>query len=168
MNFRPRPGLTLAVAAAALAGTAPMSPPAAADDEPLVEHCYTQALTPEQVEAGEVSQIDCYQVPADEPFAAMRSTVVWAIVYDIDPSTGSAMMISSPTGVTSCSGGSVVFGVGNPWDNIISSTEIIACGSAKHWANANYTGSNQLKTGSGILHYITGAMNNATSSIQYA
>lgn len=167
MNFRPRPGLTLAVAAA-LAGTAPLSTPAAAEDEPLVERCYTQALTPEQVEAGEVSQIDCYEVPADEPFTAMRGTVVYAIVYDIDPTVGSALTINSPAGVTTCTGGQVVFGTGNTWDNIISSTELIACGNTKHWQWSNFTGSNQYKTGSGIVHYITGTMNNATSSIQYA
>ena len=167
MNLRPRPGLTLAVAAA-LAGTAPLSTPAAAD-EPLVEHCYTVALTDEEVAAGAVSEIDCYEVPADSPTEspmARGTTITFAIVYDTDAS-GSFLAVSSPAGVITCTGGTVVFGTGNTWDNRISATDLVACGSAKHWSNDNFTGSNQLVTGAGF-QTITGTMNNATSSIAYA
>ena len=104
MIARPRPGLTLAVAAAALAGTTPMAPPAVADDEPLVEHCYTIALTDEQVANGEVSEIDCFWVLPDEPPMQMRGTITYAIVYDTDQ-FGSFLFVNSPPGATTCTGG---------------------------------------------------------------
>ena len=166
MNHRPRPGLTLAVAAAALAGTTPLSPPAAADDEPLVEHCYTMALTDEEVADGAVSEIDCYLVSADEPPMARRGTVIFATVYDTTE-YGSLLFVSSPPGVMTCTGGSIVFGTGHPWDNRISGTELGACGSAKHWQWSNFTGSFQLVDTAGYTP-ITGTMNNATSSIEFS
>jgi hypothetical protein len=169
MNHRPHPGIALAVAAALVGTAAPMSPlssPAAAD-EPLVEHCYTVALTDEEVEAGAVSEIDCYEAPADEPPLAMRSTILFAIVYDTDQ-LGSRLYVTSPSGVTTCTGGTTVFGTGNPWDNRISSTELWACGSAKHYASVNFNGTpNQLVAGAGYTP-MTGTMNNATSSIEYS
>jgi hypothetical protein len=163
MSHRPRPGLTLAVAAT-LAGTAPVSTPAAAD-EPLVERCYTVALTDEEVAAGAVSEIDCYEVPADEPPMALRGGVTYAIAYDTDPSGPVSMWISSPSGVTTCAGYNVAFGAGHFWDNRISSIDLVACGAAKHWQWSNFTGSNQLVMGAG-LHSITGTMNNNTSALQ--
>ncbi|HEX8779875.1 MAG TPA: hypothetical protein VF728_01725 [Nocardioides sp.] len=166
MTARPRPGLTLAVAAAALAGTTPLAPLAAADDEPLVEHCYTTALTAEQVAAGEVSEIDCEWVSPDEPPMQMRSGITYAIVYDTDQS-GSLLGINSPSGVTTCTGGSAVFGTGSAWDNRIGSTELLACGAAKHWQWSNFSGNNQLVMGAGYTP-MNGTMNNATSSIDYA
>ena len=166
MNFRPRPGLTLAVAAA-LAGTAPLTtPPAAADDQPLIERCYTQALTEEETAAGAVSEIDCYQVPVDEPAMAMRGTITFAVLYDTD-GTGGELWVTSPAGVTSCTGRTTVFGTGHAWDNRVDATDLWSCGSAKHWQWSNFTGANQLVTGSGYTA-ITGTMNDATSSIEWA
>jgi hypothetical protein len=169
MKHRPHPGLTLALAAT-LAGTAApistLSSPAAADDEPLVDHCYTQALTPEEVEDGAVSEIDCYQAPADEPPLAMRSSILFAIVYDTDQ-LGSRLYVGSPPGVTTCAGGSTVFGTGHAWDNRISSTELMVCGNAKHYAAANLSGTHQLVMGPGYTP-MGGTMNNATSSIEYS
>lgn len=167
MNFRPHPGLSLALATAtAIAGTAPLSAPAAADGaEDTVQHCYSQVLTPEQVAAGEESQFDCYEVPEGTPFevVAGRGTVVLAIVYDVSNTMGDATMFSG----ASCTGGSVVIGATSGWDNRISATTLF-CGSAKHWDTNNFSGThNQLKTGLGY-HTITGTMNNATSSIEYA
>ena len=166
MTVRPRPGVTLAVAAAALAGTTPMSAPTVADDEPLVEHCYTTALTDEQVADGEVSEIDCSWVSPDEPPMQMRGTILFATVYDTDQS-GSFLFVSSQAGVTTCTGGNVVFGTGNAWDNRIGSTELLACGSAKHHQWSNFTGNNQLVTGHAWTA-MNSTMNNATSSIAYS
>ncbi len=173
MNLRPYPGLTVALATA-LASTAPM--PAAADDtdEPMVEHCYTVALTDEEVEAGMVSELDCYEVPAGTPMElpqARLTTITFAIVYDGVNGTGSAVGISSPTGVTTCtSGGSVVFGTGHAWDNRVTSTELLACGSGKHYMSDNFTGTSttyQTITGCCVQN-LNATLNNQTSSIQYA
>lgn len=167
MNLRPHPALTLALATA-LAGTHPI--PAAADDDtdvPMVQHCYTEALTDEEVAAGAVSVLDCYDVPEGTPMEipyARLTTIVFSIVYDVDDTTGSATMITG----TSCTGGNVVFGSGDPWDNRISAIKLVSCGAGKHWSNDNFTGSSQLKTGTGTVQYITGTMNNQTSSIEYA
>lgn len=166
MNLRPYPGLTVALATA-LVGTAPL--PVAAD-EPMVEHCYTVALTDEEVEAGAVSELDCYEVPAGTPMElpqARSTTIIFAIAYEGALGSGSAVAINSAPGVLTCTGGSVVFGTGHTWDNVISSTELISCGSGKHWAAANFTGANQLITGCCVQNLNT-TMNNATSSIQYA
>jgi hypothetical protein len=165
MIARPRPGLTLAVAAAALAGTTPLAPPAVADDEPLVEHCYTAALTDEQVAAGEVSEIDCFWVSPDEPPMAMRSSVIYAIVYDTDQFS-SLLFVTSQPGSTTCTGGNSVF-TGTTWDNRIGSTELGVCGAAKHHQWSNFTGNNQLVTGP-FWTAMNATMNNATSSIAYS
>jgi hypothetical protein len=165
MIVRPRPGLTLAVAAAALAGTTPLASPAVADDE-LVEHCYTTALTDEQVADGEVSEIDCSWVSPDEPLVQNRGGITYAVVYDTTE-YGSLLGINSPAGVTTCTGGSTVFGTGNAWDNRISSTELWACGAAKHHQWSNFTGNNQFVNTSGVVA-MNSTMNNATSSIEYS
>lgn len=162
MTVRPRPGMSLAVAAA-LAGTTPVAPPAAADDEPLVEHCYTQALTPEEAAAGAVSEIDCYEVSADEPPMALRGTVTWAVAYDNANGSGDEFWIFGP----SCTGGAIVFGTGHVFDNRISSIDLVACGAAKNWQWSNFSGSHQLVLGIGLTA-MTGTMNNATSSIEFA
>ncbi len=165
MIVRPRPGLTLAVAAAAITAGTPIAPAAIADDEPLVEHCYTTALTPEQVADGEVSEIDCSWVSPDEPLMANRGGVTYAIVYDTDWA-GSLLGVNSPPGVTTCTGGTAVF-PGTGWDNRISSTELLHCGAAKHHQWYNFTGNNQLVMGAGYTPMTT-TMDNATSSITYA
>ena len=165
MPVRPHPGLTLAVAAA-LAGTTPFAPPAAADDEPLVERCYTTALTDEQVADGEVSEIDCEWVSPDEPPMQNRGGITYAIVYDTDRG-GALLFVGSPAGVTTCTGGNAVFGTGSPWDNRIGSTELLACGAAKHHQWSNFTGNNQLVTGP-FWTPMTTTMDNSTSSIQYS
>ena len=163
MTARPRPGLTLAVAAAAL--TTPIAPPVAAADEPLVEHCYTTALTDEQVAAGDESEIDCFWVSPDEPPMQMRSGITFAIVYDTNQG-GALLFVNSPAGVTSCTGGNAVF-TGTGWDNRISSTELAVCGAAKHHQWSNFTGNNQLVTGP-FYTVMTSTMDNATSSIAYS
>jgi hypothetical protein len=167
MTVRPRPGLSLAVAAAALAGTTPLSPPVVADDEPLVERCYTVALTDEQVADGEVSEIDCYWVSPDEPPMQMRGSIIYATIYDTDQ-FGSYLMVGSPPGSTTCTGGNAVFGTGHLWDNRISSTELGVCGAAKHHQWSNFTGNNQLVMGAGSFTWMNATMNNATSSITYS
>ena len=166
MTVRPLPGLTLAVAAAALAGTTPLALPASADDEPLVERCWTTALTDEQVADGEVSEIDCEWVAPDEPPMEMRSGITYAVVYDTDQ-FGSFLYVYSPPGATSCTGGSAVFGSGSAWDNRISSTQLLACGAAKHHKFSNFTGANQLVMGAGYTP-MNSTMDNDTSSITYS
>lgn len=168
MTARPHPGLTLAVAAA-LAGATPLAAPApaSADDEPLVEHCYTTALTDEQVADGEVSEVDCYWAsPDDPPMQRRGGGITYAIVYDTTQ-YGSFLFVNSPAGATTCTGGSTVFSAGHPWDNRISSTELLACGAAKHHQWSNFTGNNQLVVGAGYTT-MSSTMNNATSSITYA
>jgi hypothetical protein len=166
MNLRPYPGLTVALATA-LAGTTPL--PAVADDsdEPMVEHCYIQAISAEEAAAGEVSEIDCYQVPAGTPIEApaARGNITFAYIYDVSDTFGDVGIVNGP----SCTGGSAVFGTGNGWDNRISATRLVSCGSAKHWASSAFTGSYQLVTGlPGSYHTMNATMNNATSSIEYA
>lgn len=161
MSIRPHPTVALALATA-LAGAAPGSVGAVAAEEVVAEHCYTEALTAEEVEAGAYSEIVCY--PADEePPAARRMAVSFATVYTGANGSGTPLTI----GGASCTGGAANFAPGSAWDNVISSTDLLACGNAKHWSGNGFTGSNQLVSGGGI-HNMNGTLNNATSSIQYA
>ena len=165
MNIRPYPGLTVALATA-LTGTVPL--PAVADDidEPMIEHCYIQAITEEDAAAGLMSEIDCYQVSADTPLEApaARGTVVLAYIYDVSDTFGDVGVVSG----AGC-GSTAVFGTGSTWDNRISATRLVSCGSAKHWTASNFTGSNQFVTGlPSSYHTMNATLNNATSSIQYA
>jgi hypothetical protein len=141
--------------AGAAAGTAPL--PVGADEDPI-EYCYTWALTIEEAEAGATSVVDCYEEPL-----AMRLSQVMAIIYE-DPGLGGT---STTVLGTSCTGHTVTFGTGHPWDNRISSTDLQACGNAKHYVNSNFTGSNQLMTNGGAVN-MNGTLDNQTSSIEYA
>lgn len=158
MSPRPHPAYALALASA-LVGTTPVA--AGAGDPELVERCFTEALTAEEVEDGVVSDIDCYEVPADAPLA--RGAMYLAVQYDISSSTGADLWVTG----SSCTGASINFGTGHAWDNRISAMELLACGNAKHYTGANLTGNSQLKSGL-TYHTFTGAWNNVTSSIEYA
>lgn len=160
MSPRPRPAFALALATA-LAGTAPL--PAAADDpEDLVERCYTQALTREEVLDGERSVVECVEVPVGTPLARRGSFNI-AKIFDSTDGTGTFVYVEG----TGCTGASAAFGTGNTWNNRIGSTELLACGNAKHYDNANFTGDNILISGTGAVQGM-GTMNNRTSSIEYA
>ena len=128
MSPRPRPAFTLALATAiagAGTGTAPL-PVGADEPEEPIEYCYTEALTMEEVEAGAVSVVDCY----DEPLA-QRFVINLAVIYD---GTGLSGSNTTVTG-SSCNGAFVNFGAGHPWDNRIGSTDLLACGYAKHYVS---------------------------------
>jgi len=160
MSPRPRPAFALALATAiagAGAGTAPL-PVGADEPEEPTEYCYTEALTLEEVEAGVESVVDCYEEPL-----ALRFSLSLALIYD---GTGLTSSSTTVTGTT-CNGAFVNFGVGHPWDNRVSSTDLLACGYAKHYVDTGLSGQNQLMTNGGTVD-MNGTLNNQTSSIEYA
>jgi hypothetical protein len=160
---RPRPTLALALAtASALAAPTP-GPAVAGAEEPVAEHCHTWALSPEEVAAGEYSEVFCYPV-GEEPPARRSADIALATVYTATGGLGTPMTVWR----ASCTGGSIAFAPGSAWDNVISSTELLACGNAKHWENSNNTGANQLVSTTGSPVNMVAGMDNRTSSIQYA
>lgn len=160
MTFRHRPALALALATAAVT-TAPT--PAVADEptEPEAQHCFTEALTAEEVEDGVLSEIECFD--ASEAPAGRGSLPTLAIIYDVSYLTGDFLTVSG----SSCTGAYLNLTASDPWNNRASATTLDTCGNAKHFTGANFTGTNELKQGKGY-HTFTGAMNNSISSIEYA
>jgi hypothetical protein len=159
MNPRPRPAFALALATA-MVGATPI--PLAADepDEPF-EHCYTEALTLEEAQQGAVSVVECY--PLSEEAPAARGLIDLATVYTGTGGTGSSLTVRS----TTCTGVTQNFGAGHAWDNVISSTQLLACGNAKHYVNTGASGAHQLVSG-GSMTNMNATLDNQTSSIEYA
>lgn len=166
MSPRPRPTFALALAtASALAAPTPGGT-AAFGDEPTAEQCYIYAISDEEAAAGAVSEVECLPV-GEEPSSARSADIDLAVVFTAAGGLGTSYIVRDP----SCTGGNVVFGAGSPWDNIISSTELLACGNAKHWDSSTFSGQNQLVSTSGTPVNMTAApagMDNKTSSIEYA
>lgn len=157
-----RPAITLALATAtALVGTTPA--PAGADEptDPAGQYCWTEAITVEEAQAGVYSVVEC--VDSYEEMPQARGAAPLAILYDVSSSFGPALQINGPT----CTGRSVNFGPSDPWRNIISATDLVACGNAKHWSGQYLSGTHELKSGS-VYHTFSGTMNNNTESIEYA
>ncbi len=159
MSHRSHPAVALALATA-LVGAAP-APPALADDAEDTDeilHCVTWAITPEEFEAGAVSETECW--PADE-FPEFRfSGVLLSYVFDGAGGTGDFTDLRAP----SCNGAMYNF-TGTFWDNKISSVQPV-CGATKHYTGV-YSGSNQLFTGSSVQN-MNATLNNTSSSADFA
>ncbi len=160
MTPRHRPTFALALATA-LVAPAPAVASAGAE-EPVAERCHTWALSPEEAAGGAVSEVECYPL-GEEPPAMRSADVALAYLYSGRNGDGTRLTVWD----ADCTGGTIVFGAGHPWDDIVSSTDLLACGTAKHWQHADNTGSNQTVSTS-VLTNMTTTMDNQTSSIVYA
>lgn len=161
---------TMPAAVAAL--VVPALSPSAATAAPGAEahvadelHCYTDALTAEEVEAGETSQVDCYPIP--QPASTLGghqpTSFVLARHYSAAGGGGAVLTVNG----TSCTGASVSFGAGDPWNNRIRSTRNQACGNSKHFVNSNHTGDHQLVSGFAVTN-LNATLAGRVSSIEYA
>jgi hypothetical protein len=170
-------GAAAAVLGAAAAPVA-VAQPALADSSG--SHCSTRALSPTQLDAGELSEIRCFATfaeslaaigveapaglsPADAEGVAALSAVL-AVHYDGNFGTGASLAI----GGSDCNGGGISFSAGDPWNDVISSTEHRLCGRVKHWVDANYSGSYQnTQGGYGAVVNMNATLTNKVSSIKY-
>lgn len=160
MTIRTRSTVAVALATALVGGT---QLPAGADEPEEGVHCFTQALTAEEIAAGVYSDIDCYPVSEEPPQARLLS-VNLARVYTGHGGTGTALTIQD----TSCTGGGVNWAPGHVWNDAISSTQLIACGSAKHWIDNNWTGATNQFVNTSVVVEMGTPMDKKTSSIEYA
>lgn len=155
MNRTARWGLPTTIALGA-----PLLAPSYAVAAPAAEHCYTEALTHEEVEAGATSEITCYAEAL-----LSRGTITLAVHHSSFGGTGATLTVTGPA----CSGSSLVLGASDPWNDSIRSTRNGTCANAKHFANADLTGDNQVASGSpGTLTDLSGSMANRVSSVGYA
>lgn len=165
-----RPALAGLAAACTLAPTAVAVPAVAAAQaaevdalEPaLVRGCTTDALSLEEVRSGIRSEVDCEWVKPGEWVSTLNRSTILAIHYDGLSGAGDYLTVTG-----SC-GSSISFGAGDPWNNVISSTQHRACGVIKHFDTANMGGDTLVTTGAlGMLLSLLG-MSNRTSSVSYA
>lgn len=163
MTTRPRPAFALALAAAVAGAGATTPLPAGADEPELVERCYVEGLTIEQVEAGEESDVWCVEVTEDAALASRGSSVLVEL-FDATDYSGSPLLLVG----TSCTGLAVNWGPTHPWNDRIGSTRLVACGSGKHYKDAGFTGDNVQKTGIGGHSFAGTSFDNAITSITYA
>lgn len=165
MSPRSRPTLALALATVVGSAATPAIPAGADDPEvPLVERCYVEGLTVEEAAAGEESDVWCEEVPADDP-VARRGLQVLVELYDAGNGTGTPLILEG----TTCTGLVVNWGPSHPWNNRISSTDLVVCGTAKHYDAASFAGTPEVFSGPGFSSF-TGNVNidNKTTSIEYA
>ena len=137
----------LAVPTAVLAP--PLAPPAAADEPEMIQQCWTMGLSDEEVAEGAVSELHCEEVPADQPFElpSFRGSFAVATHYLGWYGSGSNVTVVRDTCDTSARWSS-----SHPWGDQTASTVVWSpCGSAKHFANFDYTGATQTVTGGGLL-----------------
>lgn len=152
--------LALGAAAGALAAPLPAAPVRA--DPPLVEECWTETLTPEQVEAGQTNEIWCDWVPASARALPARRAYVVAVHHDGFNASGASLSVSG-----SC-GGRLNIAPGDTWDDRISSTRYTACGQVKHYVGAAGGGAHQLTTGvAGQISNLSAPVNDQVSSVDY-
>jgi hypothetical protein len=154
-----RPAFTLALATA-LVGVAPL-PLAADEPEEPVLRCFTEALTIEEIEDGVYSEIECYPIDEAPAFRGVSA----ATIYDGALGAGTSLTVTS---AGTCTGFGINFAPADWWNDRITSTELLACGNAKHWENNSNSGANQLISGTGVVQNLNATMNNQTTSIQYA
>jgi hypothetical protein len=163
MSPRPHHAFTLALATA-LASATPVpggAPSPAGADEPEDQYCVSYALTHAEVEAGAISEVECYDSPEEVP-QSRDAMIDLATVYTGAGGSGSQITLQN----TSCTGASFNFGSGHPWDNVISSTDLANCGSVKHYRDTGFSGPHELVTTGGMYNFTT--LNDHTSSIEYA
>jgi hypothetical protein len=156
-------GAVLGATAAALAAPvpAPAAPGPGAEPEPI-RVCWTQALSPEEVDAGETSEITCATTSATAGRAAALLAGGTAIHYDGANGTGSELHVGGTCGSR------LDIPAGDWWNNRISSTEFVSCGNVKHYVGGGGTGASQLTTGvAGGVVNLNGTLNNQVSSVDY-
>lgn len=138
----------------------PLFVPTPAVAEPAAEHCYAEALTVEEVEAGATSEVTCY-----EEALLARGSITLAVHYSGFGGTGASLTVTG----AACSGSSLSLGSSDPWNNLIHSTRNGTCANAKHFANGDLTGDNEVTSGSsGTLNDLSGSMATRVSSVGYA
>ncbi len=172
------PSMPIALAAGALltsiaAPVAEGQPALAASVE--LTHCVTAAFTADEIAAGATSEIECFTTELDaiesigrsvDPYGspaellAAAQSLTLAIHYEHSGGLGLALHVTGST----CAGPTLSLG-GSGWDNRISSTRTVACGSVKHFDGYSQDGDNHV-TGTG-LHNLSAAMNDRTSSTSY-
>jgi hypothetical protein len=167
VTHRPRLRPFIALLAAPIAAGAPTvitAAPLAAEEEPALD-CTTEALTAAEVAAGAISEVTCVpHIDGGTSSIGPRASVTLATHYTGSGGTGDALTVTGST----CDGSGIAFSVSSPWNNEIRSTRNGACANAKHFSNADYTGSNQTASGSpGTLTNIGSPLNAQISSVRY-
>lgn len=145
-------------------------------------YCSTVELTPEQIAAGQTSEITCYgtleaslrAVGVDAPagvtlasaMAADGTTAssVAAIHYKTTNGTGEYLSVAGD----GCDGGGLSFQAGDSWNDAIMSTRHRLCSQVKHYSEADYTGNVQTTNGaSGTLVMMNSQLTRQVSAIKY-
>lgn len=159
-----------------MASAAPAPPE---QEEPGTTYCITTMLTPEQMDAGVTSTIDCFD-SLDEslrsvgidpgtvarsssgvPQVALNSGGLVAVHYENSNGQGKYLNING----TTCEGGGVSFAPGDEWNDRIRSTSHRGCSRIKHWADVEYQGEVLLTSGAGIANL--GSLSGRVSSMRY-
>ncbi len=177
---------------AALAAAIPLMAPAVASAAPLPTdgstatasqpYCSTQELTPDQMAAGETSQITCFgtleasltAVGIDAPQGAtvegLMSTEaasasgVAAVHYKTTNGSGEYLSVAGD----GCDGGGLSFAAGDSWNDTIMATRHRLCSQVKHFSDADYGGNVQTTNGiNGTLNMMNGSLTRQVSSIKY-
>lgn len=142
-----------ALAAAVVPLAAPAAPATAEPEEPALPHCYSEALTAEEVADGATSVVECFEEPL-----ALRGETVLARLY---VGYGGAGYFLDITG-TSCSGAGAELG-GTGWDNVVHSVRNGTCANSKHYNLAGRTGDAEGVSGTSTLQDLTTLAGRVTS-----
>jgi len=181
---------------AALAAAIPLMAPAVAGAAPppttgstvtaaSQPYCSTTELTPEQMAAGETSQITCYgtlsaslqavgidapkgvtvaNVMATATTTASAASGVAAVHYKSTNGTGEYLSVAGD----GCDGGGLSFQAGDPWNDTIMATRHRLCSQVKHYSDADYSGNIQTTNGiNGTLVLMNAQLTRQVSSIKY-
>ena len=164
-----------------IAGAAPLSSAPSAEPSASQPYCSTQELTPEQMAAGETSQITCYSsldaslravgiaaptgATADSMMTAGTSASgVAAVHYKNSNGTGEYLSVAGD----GCDGGGLSFTAGDNWNDAILATRHRLCSQVKHYSDADYSGNIQTTNGpNGMLVQMNSALARQVSSIRY-
>jgi hypothetical protein len=86
-----------------------------------------------------------------------------AIHYEHASGQGDSLLINGE-----CNGSGITFPVGDPWNEVISSTRHQWCGTVKHFSGPGATGDVQITNGGfGVLNNVNGQLNDRVSSTYY-
>ena len=167
----------LPLVAPAVAGAATVSSPPSVSQP----YCSTHELTPEQLAAGETSEITCYTslsdslraVGVDAPKGAgvdslvgtqVAASGIAAVHYKASGGTGEYLSVAGD----GCDGGGISFSAGESWNDAIASTRHRLCSQVKHYSDNDYTGSIQTTNGgNGALVPMNSALSRQVSAIRY-
>lgn len=129
------------------------------------EECHTWALTAEEIDAGETSEITC-EWAVEGAVATMATSDEYKLATHYSGPSGFGTMLSVYG--TNCNGGGVSFGAGDPWDDRIVSTRHYLCGTIKHFEHSDYSGIEETTTGTwGSVHNLGQDLYQETSAIEY-